>query len=349
LPIDDNVTAAERHAGSLAIAAPPLWMHGILRECSIVGAHIERATATPLAGGVSSDIYRVDAGGRTLCVKRALPRLKVAADWQVPVERSAYEAEWFRVAAMIVPKAVPGLLAEDPAAGAFAMEWLPPDQYPVWKLHLREGVIDAETAARVGGVLGRLHAATADRPDLAERFSTDDLFRSIRLEPYLTATGRAHPDLAAGLATLADRTAATRRVLVHGDFSPKNLLIGPDGPVVVDAECAWYGDPAFDLAFVLNHLLLKGAWQPQWRSRYVELFGDLVDAYRSQARWEPWPDVEHRAAALLPALLLARVDGKSPVEYLTDDMAREVRAFARRQIVAAPVTLQAIASQWRAS
>lgn len=321
-------------------------MHGVLRDYLTVGAHIESAIATPLTGGVSSDIYRVDVDGQTLCVKRALPKLKVAADWRVPVERNAYEAAWLRVAGAIAPQAAPRLLAEDPVAGAFAMEWLPPDRYPVWRLRLRDGVIDAATAARVGDVIGRLHATTAGDPDIAARFSSDALFRSIRLEPYLIATGQAHPDLADRLAALAERTAATKHVLVHGDFSPKNLLIGPDGPVVLDAECAWYGDPAFDLAFVLNHLLLKGAWQPQWRSRYVELFAALVAAYRNHARWEPWPDIEQRAATLLPALMLARVDGKSPVEYLTDDTAREVRRFARWQIDAVPGTLHAIASQW---
>jgi len=341
------MTAAERHVEGQSAGRPPLWMHAVLRQYLSVGAHIEDAVATPLAGGVSSDIYRVDADGQTLCVKRALPKLKVAADWRVPVERNAFEAEWLRVAGSVVPSAAPRLLAEDPAAGAFAMEWLPPDRYPVWKLQLRDGVIDAETAARVGDVLGRLHAATAGQPDIAARFTTDALFRSIRLEPYLIATGRAHPDLGDRLAALAERTAATKRVLVHGDFSPKNLLIGPDGPVVLDAECAWYGDPAFDLAFVLNHLLLKGAWQPQWRQRYMDLFGALVDGYRRHVTWERWRAVEQRAATLLPALLLARVDGKSPVEYLADDTIRAVRGFARGQIESAPDTLNAIASRWR--
>jgi aminoglycoside phosphotransferase (APT) family kinase protein len=108
-------------------------------------------------------------------------------------------------------------------------------------------------------------------------------------------------------------------VLVHGDFSPKNLLIGPAGPVILDAECAWYGDPAFDLAFVLNHLLLKGVWRPQWRARYVTAFAALADAYLGHVRWEPRDAVEARTAALLPGLMLARIDGKSPVEYLTTE------------------------------
>lgn len=341
--------SAERFDVAPAPLQPPLWMNGVLSRLASVGAHFQEVVVTPLAGGVSSDIFRVDAGAQTFCVKRALPKLKVAADWQAPVTRNSYEAEWLRVAGRIAADAVPRLLAEDPAEGAFAMEWLPPDRYPVWKSALRDGVIDLPTADRVGDVLGHLHAATADDPALATRFATDASFLAIRLDPYLLFTALAHPDLGDRLRLLAKRTAGTRRVLVHGDFSPKNLLVGPDGPVVLDAECAWFGDPAFDLAFVLNHLLLKGAWQPQWRARYVDSFAALVDAYRPHVQWEPWSDLEIRAATLLPALMLARVDGKSPVEYLEADAAREVRAFARRQIEARPETLGAIGSRWESA
>ena len=304
--------------------------------------------AAPLGGGVSSDIYRVDCGNLTLCVKRALPKLKVAADWRAPVERNRHEAAWLAFARGVAPDAVPEILAEDDAAGAFAMTWLPPERFPVWKQELRDGRVDAPAAAAVGDLLGRLHLASADRADLAGRFATDALFHAIRLDPYLVATARAHPDLADRLHALVDRTAATRRVLVHGDYSPKNILVGPAGPVILDAECAWFGDPAFDLAFVLNHLLLKGAWQPQWRNGYGAQFVGLVDAYRPHVTWEPWTAVEQRAASLLPALMLARIDGKSPVEYLNDETVRaSVRRFARRRIERVPASLGAIVDDWR--
>jgi aminoglycoside phosphotransferase (APT) family kinase protein len=302
---------------------------------------------TPLAGGVSSDIFRVEAEDATLCVKRALPKLKVAADWRVPVARNRYEVAWMRTAGAIVPEAVPEVLGEDAEAGAFAMPWLPPDRYPVWKALLRDGTIDDRTAAQVGDVLGRIHAATADRAEIAARFPSDDIFFAIRLEPYLVATGRAHPDLAPHLDSLVATTAGTRRVLVHGDFSPKNILVGPQGPVILDAECAWFGDPAFDVAFVLNHLLLKGEWQPQWRARYLASCAALVDSYRAHVRWEAWVALEARIAALLPGLLLGRVDGKSPAEYLTETSARErVRRFARERIANAPRALDDIARDW---
>ncbi|HEV2042627.1 MAG TPA: aminoglycoside phosphotransferase family protein [Casimicrobiaceae bacterium] len=301
-----------------------------------------------LAGGVSSDIYRVDLpSGVTVCVKRALPKLKVAAEWRAPVSRNRWEAEWMRVAGEITPSAVPRLLGEDRDTGCFAMEFFPPERYPTWKALLSVGAIDTADAARVGDTLGRIHAATADCGDVAARFATDDIFYDIRLEPYLVATGRAHPRLAAQLGELVETTRRTKRTLVHGDFSPKNILCGPAGPVIVDAECAWFGDPAFDLAFVLNHLLLKGAWHPQWKARYVDAFQALCGAYFSHATWEPSDRLEARVAALLPALLLARIDGKSPVEYITEPAIKDrVRAFAAALLALPSSRLESIGERW---
>jgi len=332
-----------------AIASPGPDFDELARalvRMGIVGAH-QLIKWAPLAGGVSSDIYRVELPTGVICVKRALARLKVAADWRAPVERNRWEVEWMRVAGAIVAAAVPAILGEDREAGAFAMAWLPPEDYPVWKTQLASGTIDARAAAAVGALLGRIHAATADRPDLAARFATDDIFYPIRLEPYLVATGRSHADLAPRLAALVETTRTTKRVLVHGDFSPKNLLIGAQGPVILDAECAWYGDPAFDLAFVLNHLLLKGAWRPAWRLRYRDAFVALTDAYVAQVSWESPAKLEARTAALLPGLMLARIDGKSPVEYLTGTAEmNEVRSFARALLVAPVPRLASIAERW---
>jgi aminoglycoside phosphotransferase (APT) family kinase protein len=317
-----------------------------LRRMALVSAD-QPVILTPLSGGVSSDIFRAELPGRVICVKRALGRLKVAADWRVPVERNRWEAEWLRVAGAIVPGAVPELLGEDRESGALAMTWLPPDDFPVWKRMLVAGDADTRTAAAVGDVLGRIHAATADRPDIAARFATDALFQAIRLDPYLVTVAKAHPDLSRQLLALVATTGSTRRALVHGDFSPKNILVGADGPIFLDAECAWYGDPAFDLAFVLNHLLLKGVWRPDRRSDYLTMFAALCAAYRSRVAWEPWPALEARTAALLPGLLLARVDGKSPVEYVTDERDRNlIRTFARAHLQRPVTNLTALARAW---
>jgi len=294
----------------------------LLRRAGLAGA-AETPHAKALSGGVSSDIWRVELARGPVCVKRALPRLRVAQLWEAPIERNRYERLWMEAARLAAPGSAPQILANDDAAGLFAMECV---DAPLWKDELRQGRADPGFAAQVGGTLGRIHAATAGREDLAQRFATDDIFYAIRLEPYLVATARKHPDL--GLIELSSLTAKTKVALVHGDVSPKNILVGGEGPahfpVFLDAECAWYGDPAFDLAFCLNHLLLKCVWVPRARAAFLECFEALSAAY---LRAFSEGNVQQRAASLLPALLLARVDGKSPVEYL-DEAQRE---FVRKK------------------
>lgn len=306
-----------------------------------------RSVWTPLSGGVSSDIWRVDfPNGTQLCVKRALAKLKTAADWYAPVSRNAHEWAWIQFAAGVVPAAVPTPLAHDAEAGLFAMSWLDPADHPVWKQQLLDGRVEPATAAQVGRVLGTVHAASAGRDDLRAAFDTGDAFHALRLEPYLLQTAQRHPALASKLRALVERTASHRGALVHGDVSPKNILVGAHGPVLLDAECAWYGDPAFDLAFCLNHLLLKFVPQPDRASQLRASFQSLVDAYFAVSTFEPRAALEARAAALLPALLLARVDGKSPVEYITQEADRErVRAAAVPLIALAPARLADVARQ----
>ncbi len=308
----------------------------------------ERATCEALAGGVSSDIWRVDLpDGRSICVKRALPRLKVADEWTAPVSRNAYEWAWMHFAARHAPQAVPTPLAHDARAGLFAMAYLPPQQHPVWKAQLLAGRVAPATAAAVGRLLGELHQASSGSEALAREFDSGENFHALRLEPYLLATARRHPDLAPALHRLAERTAVTHVALVHGDVSPKNVLVGPRGPVLLDAECAWYGDPAFDVAFCLNHLLLKCLPRPDCRSALRLSFDAFVEAYFAAARFEPRQALEARAAGLLPGLMLARVDGKSPVEYVCDEHERDlVRAVAAPLLRQAPAALAEVAVAW---
>ncbi len=288
-------------------------------------AGLAAADETPefkeLTGGVASDIWRADLRQGPVCVKRALAKLRVPQDWRVPVERNAFEAAWYETAAGIVPSSAPQVLARDPEAGMFAMEYLDPASFKSWKGELLKGRTDTGFAATVGRNLARIHSATAGDKETAARFSTDGIFHAIRLEPYLEAAAKARPELKGPLMELSRATGATHRALVHGDVSPKNILIGPKGPVFLDAECAWYGDPAFDLAFCLNHLLLKCLAVPEATPGFLDSFDALAGAYMETVTGEP-PDetpraIEARAARLLPGLFLARVDGKSPVEYIT--------------------------------
>ena len=301
-----------------------------------------------LTGGVSSDIWLVHAGEARFCVKRALPKLRVAANWFAPVERNANEAAWFEVVCAFLPDAVPKVLAADAQAGVFAMEYLPEEAFPNWKAQLRDATVSVNVAAEVGRRLARIHSETAKMPDLSARFASDAIFHAIRLEPYLLATANAHPELAERLRHLERVTATTKLTLVHGDVSPKNILVGSRGPVFLDAECAWWGDPAFDVAFCLNHLLLKCLWVPRAQDAFLSAFVAFVDAYLAGVDWEG-PDIfEARTSALLPGLFLARVDGKSPVEYVATerdkDRVRSVAGVLLREPVS---TLPALAEAWR--
>jgi aminoglycoside phosphotransferase (APT) family kinase protein len=305
----------------------------------------EEVNALPLAGGVSSGIFRVDLGSGSYCVKQALPRLKVAKEWQVPVERVFSEIDYLRLVGGIVPGHVPRVVGQDSASKSFVMEFLGPECRN-WKAQLLSGDVDTRLAYQVGDILGRIHSATADRPDIAKQFATDDNFYAIRLEPYLVESARVHPQLAELLLVLVTRTAQTRRVLVHGDVSPKNILAGPQGPVLIDAECAWFGDPAFDVAFCLNHFLLKAAHLPQHMTSLMACFSMMTRAYFAHVDWEPKDELEARVASLLPGLMLARVDGKSPVEYLADSARDRVRANAIRLLQQWPKSLEVIAAGW---
>src|SRR5436190_3279006 len=307
----------------------------------------QKARCQPLAGGVSSDIWLVDVPGRRLCLKRALPRLKVEQVWEAPVRRNFYEWNWFRVAGRVCPDAVTPMVAQDASADLFAMEYLDPSLFPVWKEQLRDGNADPATAEAVAERLVMIHNATAGDPQIARMFGSDDDFTAIRLEPYLLTAAEAHPDLAAPLKFLVQETLGMKLALVHGDVSPKNILVGRRGPVFLDAECAWYGDPAFDLAFCLNHLLLKALHLPAARDGFLACFDALAASYLAGVDWEPKAEVEMRTATLLPGLLLARVDGKSPVEYLQDDSRAQVRTGARELLLSGSKALHDVKAQWQ--
>lgn len=304
---------------------------------------------TPLAGGVSSDLWQIELPGRTVCVKAALPRLKVPGDWLAPVSRNRVECDWLLFAAPLCPGQVPRVLAHDPDAGLFAMEYLPPERYPVWKAQLLTGHVDLQIACQVGDLVGRLHAASAADPDTAARFATDENFDALRIGPYLRATAARHPDLQHLFAELAQRTASTHLAVVHGDVSPKNILVGPDGPVLLDAECAWFGDPAFDVAFCLNHLLIKSVLLPGHADALLSAARGLASSHARYIGWEKPEQLEQRVASLLPALALARVDGTSPVEYLDAPQRDVIRGIGRSLLQAAPGNLNELLSRWTAA
>ncbi|WP_257548106.1 phosphotransferase family protein [Sphingopyxis sp. DBS4] len=312
-----------------------------LRDAGLVGAG--DVVLEPLTGGVSCDVWKVETPGGPIVVKRPLEQLRVAAEWHAPVERGQSEVRWLRRARGVDARIAPEVLAELPVGHAFAMRFLP--GCPVWKDELMAGRVDPVFAAQVGQGIAAVHAATAHSDSDRADFPNDAMFRALRVDPFLLYVAQRDAELAPILYALADDLTARKIALVHGDVSPKNILVSADGPVFLDAECAVYGDPAFDLAFCTTHLLLKAVWSGD--ARLQEAAAALVAAYRRGIDWEDAEALLLRSGHLTAALLLARVEGKSPAPYLTDPDHRRIVRDQARALLRAPTPLDALVSHWQ--
>jgi len=304
------------------------------------------AVLTPLGGGVSCEIFKVVQDSRVFVTKRALAKLRVAADWRADVGRNAVEYEFYKTMAGPLEGAVPRVFFHNPARGYFTMECLE-NGWQNWKDLLLKGCMSPADGTMAGALLGRLHAATWADQRLAKKFDTTENFRQLRTAPYLRAAADRCPEVAAQLLGEVLRLESCRLCLIHGDFSPKNLLIHGDRFMLLDAEVAWFGEPAFDVAFLLTHLLLKGllhapaplSWQETAQSMW-STYGRVLGEHKNGG-------LEARCANLLAALLLARVAGKSPVEYLTPAKQEIVRTFAIAMLLDPARDLNQFFAAWR--
>ncbi len=319
-----------------------------LAEAGVIAS--ARAEVRPLAGGVSSDIFLIDDGVRPVVVKRALAQLRVQQEWVADVSRNRYEQAYIDYVAKLLPDSVPTIYHRDTERGYFVMEYIG-DGYVTWKSRLLALDVQTAHAGIAGSILGTIHRHSWMDPIARGVFDSDRNFYELRLEPYLLTTARNHSDIAAQIEVEADRIARSRECLVHGDFSPKNLLIADDADssarmVVLDCEVAWFGDAAFDVAFLLNHLMLKALHLPRRRAVLLKSVLAALDAYKNILRDERVEVTDHRTAVLLPMLMLARIDGKSPVEYLNDTERQRVRDFSRDVIHQPVSTVCDLVSRW---
>jgi len=302
-----------------------------------------RVAASELGGGVSNVVLAVRAGDLHVVVKQALPRLRVADQWLAPRERAVGEGEALRLAAELAPDSVPEVLDVDEEVCAITIAHAP-ESWRNWKEALLSGEADPAIARRLGELLALWHAGTFRRR-LAERFLDRAGFESLRVDPYYRTVMRRLPELSGAVASYVERMAATRACLVHGDYSPKNVLTGPGRLWVLDFEVAHLGDPAFDVAFMLNHLGLKSVHRPESAPAYAACAEAFWQAYRAGVPAELAPELPY-VLGHLGCLMVARVDGKSPAEYLTESEKAAARAFGARLLLDPP---DALADVWAVS
>ena len=279
----------------------------------------------PLTGGVASDVLLVQTNQQQYCVKFALPKMRVKADWFAPIHRNLSEYEWLKLADTIIPDNTPKMFGFSKKIGGFAMEYVGGDDCFVWKEKLFEFPPDLTIAEQVGRTFGKVQSHTGRKDFDSSAFQKKDVFFHMRIEPYILYTGSNHPDLKPIFDGVAKNLSDANKTVVHGDVSPKNILVKAGQPILIDAECATMGDPAFDVAFCLNHFFLKAVFSPKFKAEFEQAARKFFENYYEYVDWEDKIEFNSRVAKLLPILGLARVDGKSPVEYLSPDQQQGVR------------------------
>lgn len=295
------------------------------------------------AGGVSNAVFKLESDSVCLVLKQPLAKLRVQTEWRIDRVRIFREAEGMRLWEQLVARdAVPIVHFVDKTNYILAMSCAPAG-HGNWKQQLLAGRLEPAAARALGMMLADWQRGGGGVAGLPSKLPATDTFVQGRLDPYLgdQLRGR-HPSLAPALAALSAELLADRCCLVHGDYSPKNVLVGEKGSVwLLDFEICHFGHPAFDPAFMLTHLLLKSQHLPRSAGGFIALAEDFWDSYRNRLGGWLMPGQESVTVRCLGGLLLARVDGKSPAEYLTDPAARRrVLDLGRRLLCDASGTVR---------
>jgi tRNA A-37 threonylcarbamoyl transferase component Bud32 len=328
-----------RPARNVAAGDVPTDIASALRQMQLLASGDSPHVAM-LTSSFATRAARVELGWGTVFLKRALAPEAGAEAFLA--ERVCAEAAWFRVAGGVVPGVAPTVLGSLPAAGAVALEYLDPEEFPSWQSRLAAGRIEPWVAAELGHLVGRLHAASANSRSVVERFASREAFRALVAAPLLARAAAAAPDCAPRIAAIGERLAGT--VLVHGALSPDNVLVGPRGPVLVDADCAHSGDPVFDVATPLAALALRMVTHCQSRVALANAFDAFHRSYFAHVTWEMPEAAEARATTLLPMLILAGLDALRGVAAASDW--RGALDAARALLAATPTRLDEILQPW---
>jgi len=285
------------------------------------------AEVEELTGGVSNVVLAVKAVNKDLVLKQALPQLKVAAIWKADQRRAIVEANGMKLLHSITPDSVPELIDFDPEDFTLTMERLP-RECTVWKSDLLAGVIKPSIGSDLGRILATWHNYGAVTKEARDAYMEDSLFEQLRVTPFYRAVAKVNPPLDSRIQDLITEITTAKTTLVHGDFSPKNIMIsGSDKPIVLDFEVMHTGNPVFDLGFVSAHLLckyLRTEDQTQ-RALFRETAISFIDSYAQTCDIEVAKSLPHHVAVIA----LARVEGVSPVNYLDEGGKARVQSVTK--------------------
>lgn len=289
-----------------------------------------------LTGGVSCVVLAVANAEVDLVVKQALPELKTKAKWVADQRRAIVEADAMQVYHSITPDSVPELIDLDAKEFTLTMSRLP-RSCTNWKIDMLEGRIYPEMGTRLGKILAAWHNKTAVSVEIKAKFMEDSLFEQLRVAPFYRAVLDKNPDLKSVISELITEITTVKSTLVHGDFSPKNIMATQDhSPIVLDFEVAHVGNPVFDLAFLLAHLLCKVIHAPRQeeKQQLAETAIHFLASYAEVSNLNIAETLPHHIALIA----LARVEGVSPVNYLDGPAQQQLVALTKSALLDSGMT-----------
>lgn len=313
-------------AGRINIEDPAALLLYLSRQALIETG--ESPTLRILAGGVSNRTVLVQRqNGQAWVLKQALTRLRVEVDWFSAPERIHREAAGLRWLGEIVPGYVPQFVFADDRQHILGMSAIP-QPHQNWKAALLNGRASIEQARAFGRLLASIHSAADRFPGLRDEFADRRFFEELRLEPYYSYTASQVPEARGFLEPLIEETRASRLALVHGDYSPKNVLIADGKLILLDFEVIHFGDPAFDIGFSCAHFLAKAYFLPHARDAFLQMALRYWRAYCQSLTPRMRGPVEERAPRHALACFLARMAGRSPLEYLDQGQRSYLKGIA---------------------
>jgi len=269
-----------------------------------------------LTGGVSSEVYHVKTYKNNYCIKRSLKRLLVKKKWIANTNRIKFEYLWLKHCQNILKRNIPNTYEFNNKKKYIVMEYLKTSQYKTLKQLYFNKIININTIRSISKHLYKIHSNSSNYKTKKTFEGNYKNFYDLRLDPYFNEVGRVYPKYKGYIKKINENYIKHSNTLVHGDFSPKNILVGKNKIIYLDAECCNFGDPVFDLVFFTNHLLIKSIFFKDKSQEFIKLYISFYKEYLSNLSTKNFNSYIDRIIKMTPIMLLSRVDGKSPVEYI---------------------------------
>lgn len=278
-----------------------------------------------LEGGYLNDVKRVLYEGSYFVVKYA--QRTVGRLYPIPLPDHRTRDEYDVIVAFHKHMGSPGFIVKplySDREKIIIFDSAPVEAETLFVRLLREEM-DESLLTKIVESLAGMHNASLDNGALRDRFSSNRGFLEIKVDLQCRqATGDAA--LRERIGDFMDRSMRIQRVLLHGDFAPKNILVwGRAQYLFIDFEESGYGDPALDVGYFFAHLYLhrelRGAGGGE------EMLGRLLAAYLAVFSGAD-PGLVARINGFIGIFLISRLDSRAPAKYVPESLRERIRSMA---------------------